>query len=55
MGLPRRTCGLILYHPVFNEFHDAMESTEPFYADAATYDVIDFPICTGTRISELAQ
>ena len=30
-----------LYHPVFNEFHDAMENTEPFYADAATYDAID--------------
>jgi len=30
-----------LYHPVFNEFHDTMESTEPFYADAATYDATD--------------
>ena len=30
-----------LYHPVFNEFHDAIESTKPFYADAATYDAID--------------
>ena len=23
-----------LYHPVFNEFHDATENTKPFYADA---------------------
>jgi len=30
-----------LYHPVFNELHDAMENTKPFYADAATYNVID--------------
>jgi len=30
-----------LYHPVFNKFHDAMESTKPFYADAATYNAID--------------
>jgi len=48
------------YHPVFNEFHDTMENTKPFYTDAATYDAIDrilmsFPICTGTRINELAQ
>ena len=29
------------YHPVFNEFHDAMENTKPCYADAATYDAVD--------------
>jgi len=29
-----------LYHPVFSEFHDAMEDTEPFCADAATYDAV---------------
>ena len=29
------------YHPVFNEFHDAMENTKPFCTDAATYDAID--------------
>ena len=26
---------------MFNKFHDAMENTKPFYADAATYDAID--------------
>jgi len=26
-----------LYHPVFNEFQDAIKNTEPFHADAETY------------------
>ena len=29
-----------LYHPVFNKFHNAMEDTEPFCADVATYDAV---------------
>ena len=27
-----------LYHPVFNEFQDAMANPEPLYYDAATYN-----------------
>jgi len=30
-----------LYYLVFNELHDAMENTKPFYADAATYNAMD--------------
>ena len=26
-----------LYHPVFDEFQDAMKTTEPLHADAETY------------------
>ena len=29
-----------LYHPVFNEFQDAMKNTGPFDADVATYNTI---------------
>ncbi|KAF5363522.1 hypothetical protein D9756_000153 [Leucocoprinus leucothites] len=41
-GRPHHNSGLPvgLFHPVFNSFHAAIRSPEPFYADAKTYSLL---------------